>query len=371
VSDTRRTRSSAYMEWAKLVSPARFNLAASGVMDYPLAELPVGIADLEIGGAAPYGWPPLLEALARKAGVSVDRVVTANGTSMANHLAMAALVDPGDDVLIEEPAYDPLVAVAEYLGARVRRFPRRAENAWRIDLADVAVALSPSTRLVVLSNLHNPTGAFTDEATLVRIGELARATGARVLVDEVYLECVLDRPWRSCAHLGPQFVATSSLTKAYGLSGLRCGWILAETEVARRIWLLNDLFGVIQPHPAERLSVVALAHLDRIAGRSRALLERNHALLSAVLDAHPDVDVARPEHGTVAFARWRRGDAERLCALLRERHETSVVPGSFFQRPDHFRIAIGGASDALEEGLRRLGLALDEAGGSTRPEVAR
>ena len=360
MSDTRRTRRSAYMEWAKTRSQARFNLAASGVMDYPLAELPVGIGDLEIGGVAPYGWPPLLEALARKAGVPADRVVTANGTSMANHLAMAALVDPGDEVLIEEPAYDPLVAVAEYLGARVRRFPRRAENAWRIDPADVAVALSPSTRLIVLSNLHNPTGAFTDEATLVRLGELARAAGARVLVDEVYLECRLDRPWRSCARLGPQFVATSSLTKAYGLSGLRCGWILAEPDVARRMWLLTDLFGVIQPHPAERLSVIALAHLDRIAIRSKALLERNHALLRAFLDAQPDLDVARPAHGTVAFARGRVEDVERLCALLRERYETSVVPGSFFQRPDHFRIAIGGPSDVLEEGLRRIGLALRE-----------
>jgi hypothetical protein len=356
-----RTRRSVYMEWAKTRSQARFNLAASGVVDYPLAELRAGIGDLEIGSSAPYGWPPLVEALGRKLGVPADRVVTANGTSMANHLAMAALVDPGDEVLIEEPAYDPLVAVAEYLGARVRRFPRRRESAWRIDPADVAVALSPSTRLVVLSNLHNPTGARTDEATLARIGELARAAGARVLVDEVYLECVLDRPWRSCVHLGPQFVATSSLTKAYGLSGLRCGWILAEPELARRIWLLNDLFGVKQPHPAERLSVVALAGLERIAARSRALLERNLALLNAFLDTQPDLDLARPEHGTVVFARWRGGEAERLCAFLRERHETSVVPGSFFQRADHFRIAIGGPSDVLEEGLRRIGLALGEA----------
>jgi aspartate/methionine/tyrosine aminotransferase len=358
VNDTQRTRSSAYMEWAKTRSHARFNLAASGVMDYPLAELPVAITDLEIGATAPYGWPPLLEALSRKTGWPAESIVTANGTSMANHLAMAALVDPGDEVLIEEPAYDPLVAAAEYLGARVRRFPRRRENAWRIDPADVEAALSPATRLVVLSNLHNPSGAFTDEPTLVRLGELAREAGARLLVDEVYLECLLDRPWRSCVHLGATFVATSSLTKAYGLSGLRCGWILAEPGLARRIWRLNDLFGVIQPHPAERLSVVAIAHLDRIAARSKALLARNHALLAGFLDAHPALETARPRHGTIAFPRWPGGDVERLCAVLRERHDTSVVPGSFFARPEHFRVAIGGPSDVLEEGLRRLGLAL-------------
>jgi len=224
------------------------------------------------------------------------------------------------------------------------------------------VAVSPATRLVVLSNLHNPSGALTDEPTLQRLGEIARAAGARVLVDEVYLECVLDRPWRSSAQLGPQFVVTSSLTKAYGLSGLRCGWILAEAELAQRIWRLNDLFGVNQPHPTERLSLIALANLDRVAARSRALLARNHSLLDAFLDARPELDTARPEHGTIVFPRWASGDAERLCAVLRERFETSVVPGSFFGRPDHFRIAIGGPSAALEEGLRRVGQALRELG---------
>jgi hypothetical protein len=348
------------MEWAKLRSKARFNLAASGVMDYPLAELPVSLSDLEIGGPSTYGWPPLQDALARKCGVSADCVVHANGTSLANHLAMAALIEPGDDVLIEDPAYDPIPAAALFLGARVVRFPRRSENGWRIDPRDVEQALTPRTRLIVLSNLHNPSGARTDDETLRRLGEIARAAGARVLVDEVYLECVLDEPWRSCVHLGPQFLATSSLTKAYGLSGLRCGWILAEPDLARRIWRLNDLYGVIPPHTAERLSVIALSHLDRIADRARRLLLANRAALAGFLRSRSDLEGILPEHGTLVFPRLRAGNVEQLHDLLREKYETSVVPGRFFERAEHFRVAVGGPSDMVGEGLRRLGAALDE-----------
>src|SRR5262249_19041813 len=161
---------------------------------------------------------------------------TAMGTSMANHLAMAALVSPGDEVLIERPAYEPLVALARYLGAHVTRFERPFESGFAVDPDIVAAALTPRTKLVVLTNLHNPSGAFTDEATLTRVGEAARSVGARVLVDEAYLDAVFDELARTALRLGPTFVVTGSLTKVYGLSGLRCGWILAETSLARQIW---------------------------------------------------------------------------------------------------------------------------------------
>ena len=166
--------SSTYIEWAKLHSHARYNLANSGVMNYPLAELGVRIEDLEISGPSYYGYEPLLQALARKCGVAKECVVAAVGTSQANHLAMAACVEPGDEVLIEHPAYDTMLGVAHHLGAVVKRFPRRAENGWRIGAAEVERLATARTRLIVLTNLHNPSGALTDEATLHALGEIAR-----------------------------------------------------------------------------------------------------------------------------------------------------------------------------------------------------
>ena len=124
----KRTIRSSYMEWAKLRSPARYNLAASGVLSYPLAELPVSIEELEINGPNDYGYRPLVERLARKNGVAPENVMETIGTSLANHVAMAATLEPGDEVLIERPTYGALVDVAEYLGAELRRFERRFED---------------------------------------------------------------------------------------------------------------------------------------------------------------------------------------------------------------------------------------------------
>ena len=360
MSPQRRDVRSVYMEWAKLRSPARYNLAASDLSHFPLADLNVTIEDLELTGAGAYGFEPLLERLASKAGVPVDCVVQAQGTSMANHLAMAALLEPGDEVLIEEPTYEALLAAAEYLGARIRRFPRRFDDGFRLDPREVERAISPRTRLIVTTNLHNPTGVRTPDSTLRLVGEIARSLGAHVLVDEVYLETCFDSPWKSAFHLGSNFIATSSLTKAYGLSGLRCGWVLAVPALAQRMWRLNDLFGVNAAHPAELLSVIALDRLPEITARAKQLLTTNRAHLKKLLDSRKDLLTIRSDVGTIAFPQLTSGPAEAFCQLLREKYETSVVPGRFFESPTHFRIGIGGETENVREGLSRVAAALDE-----------
>ncbi len=283
-----RVMSSEYMKWAKLHSGGKYNLAASGVRWYALKDLPVTLDDLEINGPSAYGHPPLQEAIARRFGVSTDMIVSAAGTSMANHLAMAVTFEPGDEVLIEHPTYELLLSTAQYLGANVKRFSRNFEAGFRIDPREIERVLTSRTRLIVLANLHNPSGAFVDNATLAQVGELARSVDAYVLVDEVYLEAMFEQRPQSAIHLGNEFIVTSSLTKAYGLNGLRCGWVLAAPELARKMWRLNDLFGVIPAHPAERLSVIAFQHLDHVAASSKTLLQEyfsrrsfptNHQLL--------------------------------------------------------------------------------------------
>jgi aspartate/methionine/tyrosine aminotransferase len=355
-----RVKSSEYMEWAKTRSQARFNMASSGLMNYSLGALPVRIESLELSGQSFYGYEPLQQALAAKHEVSPDCVVAATGTSMANHLAMATILEAGDEVLIEHPTYDLLLALARYLGADVRRFARPFENGFRIDPEEVERQVSARTRLIVLTNLHNPTSALTDDETLEQLGEIARRVGARVLVDEVYLDAIFERAPRSAFHLGEEFITTGSLTKVYGLSGLRCGWVLAEPELARRMWRLNDLFGVIPAHAAERLSCVALDHLDGIAAHAHRLLEANGELLNSFFNSRDDLDCVEHKFGTVSFPRLKDGDVDELCALLREKYETAIVPGRFFEMPRHFRIGIGCDSDTLAGGLERLGRALDE-----------
>jgi aspartate/methionine/tyrosine aminotransferase len=285
------------------------------------------------------------------------------GTSMANHLALAALAGPGDEVVIERPAYDPMVSVARYLGAEVRRFDRRAEDGFAVRPDEVARAVTPRTKAIVLTNLHNPSSALIDTATLRQLGAIARDVGARVLVDEVYLDSLFERTPPSSFHLDNGcFVVTSSLTKAYGLSGLRCGWVLADPDLARLMWRIDDLFAANPPHVAEQLSALALDHLPAIAARAKALLEKNRGIVNGFLQSRTDLDWDRLGHGMTTFPRLKSGNVDELCHRLRERYETTVVPGRFFEMPDHFRVAVGCPTETLRGGLARLGAALDEQG---------
>ncbi|HEY0724490.1 MAG TPA: aminotransferase class I/II-fold pyridoxal phosphate-dependent enzyme, partial [Pyrinomonadaceae bacterium] len=355
----REVMTSSYMNWAKTSSVAKYNLATSGLGNLKLSELRVSLDDLEITNGG-YGYKPLVDAIAARYRVKPEEVVTAAGTTFANHLAIAALIKPGDEVLFEQPAYEPMLALTYYLGANVKRFTRRFENEFQVSLDELESLITSKTRLIVLTNLHNPSGVLIDDATIKHIGELARKVGARVLIDEVYMETLFEAAPRTSFHFGSEFVVTSSLTKAFGLSGLRCGWILAEPELAKRMWLLNDLFASTPVHSGERLSVVAMQQLEEIGARAKQLFDRNRELLNEFLDTREDLEVVRPEFGTVMFPRVRGGSSEELCRLLREKYETSVVPGRFFEMPAHFRIGIAGETATLEEGLNRLGNALDD-----------
>ena len=191
-----RIASSPYIEWAKLQSAAPWNLATSGVHPATLADIG-GLPDsMPLAGPNAYGYAPLLERIAARYLVRPSQVVTATGCSMANFLALAALVEPGDEVLIERPTYEPLLLAALHLGAAVMRFDRRAPDGFGLDADVVIAAITPRTRVVVLANLHNPSSQQASTGTLRRIGEAADRVGARVMVRRGLSRCGVHRPAR-------------------------------------------------------------------------------------------------------------------------------------------------------------------------------
>src|SRR5215510_14428299 len=165
----REVMSSSYMYWAKTNSVAKYNLATSGLGNLKLRDLRVSLDDLEITNGG-YGYKPLVQSIATRYRVAPEAIVTAAGTTFANHLAMAALIKRGDEVLFEQPAYEPMLALAHYLGANVKRFSRRFESGFRVEPDVLKSLITPNTRLFVITNLHNPSGVLIDDSTIKQIG---------------------------------------------------------------------------------------------------------------------------------------------------------------------------------------------------------
>jgi aspartate/methionine/tyrosine aminotransferase len=348
-----------YMHWAKSRPAARFDLAISNMLGASIEDLPGAAAALSLEGRNDNGYPPLLEAIARRYGVAPDRVTSAQGASGANFLVCAALLSSGDDVLVERPAYDPLMGAARLFGAHVVHFDRLFDEGFALDPERVRDAITPRTRLIIITSPHNPSGVVARLDHLEGVGRLAEAQGALVVVDEVYLDTV-GGTLPTAAALGDTFLVTSSLTKSYGLAGLRCGWILSSPAIAERLRRARDLVDGSGSIVAERLSVLAFEHLDALLARARTLLATNLPLALDFLRSRPELSFVEPGGGTVVFPRLdTQEDATPFVERLLHDHDTAVVPGRFFQAPRHFRLGFSGETAALRGGLEAIGAALD------------
>lgn len=349
-----------YMTWAKTHPPATHDLCGSNLLHCTLDDLKGGRDSLELFAKNDEGYPPLVEAIAQRYGVSTDRVATASGAAGAAFLTMGALIRPGDKVLVEFPGYDPLVGAARFLGADIRMFDRAWRDGWKIDVDRLAQDLTPTTKLIVLTNLHNPTGVYTDPWTLMHIADMAEAIGAKVLVDEVYLETITNQDTTPAATRSEAFISVSSLTKAFGLAGLRVGWILADPAVIGRIRRVRDIVEGVGAVPSERLGVLAFEQIDRLLTRARHILEPHALMLRRFVETRDELDWVAPAGGPLGFPKLVDiDDAEPFVDFALEKFGVGVVAGRHFGAPAHFRVAVGGRRRVVEEGIEALGKALD------------
>jgi aspartate/methionine/tyrosine aminotransferase len=347
------------MEWAKHRPAPEIDLAGSNLLACGLEDLPGAREAIELTGTGADGYGPLVDAIAERYGVATECVATAGGCSGANFLSCAALVDSGDEVLVESPNYDPLPAAARMLGGQVTTFPRRFDQGYRIDSEEVATALTSRTRLIIISNPHNPSGVLASEEEIEGLKRVAELAGVHVLFDEVYLETVAGPPIPPAATRSPWFISTNSLTKAYGLSPLRCGWALAAPETAEHIRRARDIVDVAGPTPADNLAVVAFRNIEGLRERARRLIEANTQLISTFFESQSRLQVV-PSRATIVFPQLSDSeDAGPLVRRLFDNYGVAVVPGSFFDFPNHFRISFGGATDQLSAGLEAIGRCLE------------
>jgi aspartate/methionine/tyrosine aminotransferase len=348
-----------YMTWAKHHAKAGIDLTGSNLLPCTLDELPGAREAMQLYGRNDDGWPPLVEAIAVRYGVGPERVVTATGASGANFLALSALLRPGDTLLAEWPGYDPHIGTARLLGARVNTFDRGWERSFALDPDAVEAALTPDTRAIVLTNLHNPSGVYAEPEALARVGELARSVDAKVIVDEVYLDALTGVERSPAATRADVFVSTNSLTKSYGLAGIRVGWLLADPDVVERALRIRDVVDGVGSIPSETIGTLAFERLDHLLERARRVLEPGARLFRSFVESRSELAWVPPLGGSVGFPRLNGvDDAGPFVDLAMREFDLGVTPGRFFGEPAHFRVAVAGRFDVLERGLDALGRAL-------------
>jgi aspartate/methionine/tyrosine aminotransferase len=359
-----------YLRWAKGLPKVDINLARSGVEHCPPSLLRLRPADVVANLPVKYGYQPLKETIATRYRVSTEQVFTVSGgTTFSNWVAVAAVLggaSRGSEVLIERPTYEQVLRLPDSFGVRVRRFDRRFDDGYAIDLDKFASMVNKNTRLAIVTNLHNPTGIRLDETRLSAMAEILARVGASLLVDEVYLECLFQSTNSrsstfSCVHTGANVITTNSLTKAYGLDGLRAGWILGPRDLIERAIIVHNIVANNGVAPGERMTLAAFKHLRDINQRSHALLDPNRERIRRFLDQEPRLTAHLPEGGSLVFPRVADGiDADALADHLCEHYSTLVVPGRFFEAPRHIRISFGLRSSLVARGLANVSRALDD-----------
>lgn len=349
-----------YIEWFKTKRKVRIDLCPSGMRNFSLKNLDLDREKLEICGEHLYGYPPLCEAIASRFKVREENVIPAIGTSHAIFLVCAALLQAGDEVLIEKPAYEPLLAVPRALEAVISRIERKYENKYQIDLDEFDRSVSPKTKLVILTNLHNPSGTFLKLSTLKDMAEIAQKRGAWFLVDEIYLDYMEGEERETSFSLAENIIVISSLTKVYGLGGLRCGWILVPSKLEKKMRSIIEYINVEGVFIGEQVSARVFSQLDSILEKNKELVNQNSMMMRNFIQKEEKLSWVEPAAGILCFPKVEGLTGDRLASLLLEKYNTSVVPGRFFEDPQHIRIGYGVTPGILARGLENIKKALGE-----------
>jgi aspartate/methionine/tyrosine aminotransferase len=350
-----------YLRWAKTHERVRFELTNSGVPTPPRELFDDGTT-LPVDVRGTYGDPELIERIALRYRVDPDGVVPVPGASSAIFVALASAVEVGDAIAVERPVYPPISRVAEFLRLRVLTLPREPTRGFTVEPKAVEAALRVGARAVVVTNLHNPSGRWISRDAAFHLAELCATFHATLVIDEVYLDaCSLTRhelPW-TIANLAPGAIGINSLTKVYGLSGLRIGWLLTRPAMAERARTIMDLLSADNAAPSMALAIRAFQRMDRLEERYRTLYLRGQEIFREWLSSEPRVS-GYPSHGAI-FECLRLPAGVRSTALherLVHDHQTRITPGAFFDLDDHIRLSIWLEPDDLREALSRLSAVL-------------
>lgn len=353
---------------SKFEQDVEYNLSESGVHPLRLSELLAGeprkideLLQTEIGYPHVNGIPELrrnVAALYRGAGP--ENVLVTVGAAEANYITTRTLLDPGDEIIIMLPNYMQIWGVARNYALQVKAFHLREEDGWAPDLGELEAVTTPETRLIAVCNPNNPTGRTLSEAEMDAIIACAERVDAWILADEVYrgADRLSDEENPSFYGRYDKVVAVGSMSKAYGLPGLRIGWLVAPPATIEEVWRRHEYTTISATMLANHLAALALSPQvrPRLLQRTRDYIRRGFPVLEEWMDGHKDIFSLRPpDAAAIAFVRYHLDlNSTELAERLRREKSVLIVPGDHFGMDHFLRMSFGLPQEYLLSALGRV-----------------
>lgn len=345
-----------------------YDIGESGIKYLNLNTLDLDLRSLGLRYGYHTGNPQLRTLISEQyEGFSPDQIAVTTGSSEANFAIIASLVDMTDHIVVEHPNYPSLYEVPRSLGFPHDLFPITYEENFEPNLAKLQKLFKKGTRLVTLTHPNNPTGSVISEKTLREVIELVESHDAYLLHDETYRELCFDKPPPPAAILSDRAISMTTMSKAYGLPGIRIGWVAGPRQIIESVRAVREQITICNSVLSEAIASFALKQRDSILKNTRSRVQRNFEILKEWMARQDLLEWVEPKGGVVAFPRLKDAmSTEELCRLLVTKYRTFSIPGYTFGMDKHLRIGFGGDTDELNEGLARLKQAMEECEPSLR-----
>jgi aspartate/methionine/tyrosine aminotransferase len=333
------------------------------VENISMKDLRIDVNSLDISGEHDgYGFHPLIESIALKYRTSSDSILLTQGASHAIFVVCAALIEKGE-VIVEKPVYGPLVDVPRALGARIEFIERDFTDNYRFKSGKTSSQVSSNTQLILLTNPHNPSGVYLADSDLREIMDVSKKYNIPVVFDEIYLDFFNNSDERSFFGLSKNIIVISSLTKVYGLGGLRCGWIAAHPDLISVMKPLIDHTIVEGVFAGEQMSAQAFSQLGEIKAKKESRLAENIQVMRDFFKGEENLTWIEPPGGVICFPKIEADiTGNDLAAVLKDKYDTAIVPGSFFREPQHIRLGFDLERGLLDKALGNIKDALSKSG---------
>jgi len=358
---------SEHIEWVRLLPKPKYPLMISGIRSLStkeLIEMGFKFERIPLFGSLPrdaYGPKTWISALAKHYNVQFGNVTLCAGANMAIYLLCAGLLNHGDEIILESPSYEPFRCASESRGAKIKYLHRRLANHYQPDPDELKKLITKRTKVILISNLHNPSGVKLENNTVKALINVAEKHGVYIACDEVYHDFLWDKRDETFCKHSPMAISLSSLTKVYGLGLMRAGWIMANPKLTYLFSRTYDYMPGNDSYPAQMIALYCLRNINKLISRTKIIEGKSLSIIKNWMATESRLQWVEPDGGIVCFLRLPQGvNSRKFQQHLLKKYDTAVVPGDFFGTPGYIRVAGGIKASILQKGLKNISAALDD-----------